>query len=105
MNVVEGILKEEEERLEMLQERRKADLAALPKGAVRVRTINGNEYLYQNFRQGDKVLSEYLCKKESEPGVLALENAAKKRKIKAELKEIQSELNSVRRALGKLRRK
>lgn len=105
MNVVEGILKEEQERLEKLRERRRADLAVLPKGAVRIRMINGNEYLYQNYRQGSKVLSKYLCRKESEQGILVLENAEKKRKIKAELKEIRSELDSIRRALGKFRRK
>ena len=70
---------EEEKRLTSL-------LAALPKGTIRKKKINGSEYYYLKYRKGDKVIEEYLGKEI--PDTL-LNELKKRKKLEKELKKVR----------------
>ena len=71
--------REEEKRLVGL-------LAALPKGKIRKKRINGEEYYYLRYRRGDKVTDEYIGKEI--PSEL-LEKLQKRKAIEKKLKEVR----------------
>ena len=61
MSVMNGISKEELDRLERLQAKYSAMLEALPKGSLREKKIGQKIYFYLVSRKGDRVVTEYLC--------------------------------------------
>lgn len=97
MSIMEDVLKEEYARSLRLSRLIEEELAALPKGSIRVRMIRGREYYYLNHREGDKVISDYIPASEIE-SVRAM--IARRRELKAALKEQGRSRKQIERALG-----
>ena len=97
MSVLEDVLLEEYERSGRLCRLMREELASLPKGSVRVRMIRGREYYYLNHREGSKVVSDYVPASR----VDALRaKVARRRELKAALKEQERIRKQIERALG-----
>ncbi len=105
MSIVNGILKEELERLEKLQAKYLDMFEALPKGSLRKKKIGQKMYFYLVSRKGGQVVTEYLCQGDSPKAKSFEEQDAKRRDLKSKVKNIKMDIAEIRRSLGKLARK
>lgn len=62
--VVKAVFQDELERNQRLVARYEKELETLPKGSIFKRNIGNQEYLYLNYRDGEKVISKFLGKSE-----------------------------------------
>ena len=91
-----AVLKEYKELLKKRNTLR-SEAGTLPKGNLRVRNINGRDYYYLQFREGNHVRSRYVKKVE----VSTLSKQIERRnKIKDELKTVKTRLDAYELALG-----
>lgn len=60
ISVLEEVLEEEYGKLVRLSRHMAEELASLPKGSMRAREIRGRNYCYLNFREEDKVRSQFI---------------------------------------------
>lgn len=98
MSVLEDVLEEEYERSVRLSRLMEQELATLPKGSVRTRVIRGRKYYYLNHREGDKVVSDYLPASRVDDVRIQV---ARRRELKAALKEQERSRKQIERALGR----
>lgn len=61
-DVVKAVFQDELERNQRLIARYEKELESLPKGSIFKRKIGKQEYLYLNYREGEKVISKFLGK-------------------------------------------
>lgn len=98
MSVLEDILEEEYERSARLIRLMEEEIASLPKGSVRTRRIGSRDYYYLNYREGDKVRSDYIQ-------ISAVEEVrgkiARRKELQAALKEQRTSQRQIERALGR----
>lgn len=97
--IIKGILEDELERSKRMLNTYVEKYNTLRKGSLFVRTIGGSQYCYLNYREGKKVISEYIgpidCKEAQE-----LKNQIEERKrVKKLIKDIQLEQKEIERAL------
>ena len=104
MSIVNGILREELDRLERLQAKYSSMLEALPKGALRKKKIGQKIYFYLVSRKGDQVVTEYLCQGDSPKAKSFEEQDAKRRDIKSKFKSVKADIVEIKKALGKFAR-
>lgn len=97
MSVLEDVLKEEYARSLRMSQLMLEEIASLPKGSVREREIRGRIYFYLNHREGNKVVSDYIPAMEVD-AVRA--QVARRRELKAALKEQERSRRQIERALG-----
>ena len=62
--VVKAVFQDELKRNQRLVARYEKELETLPKGSIFKRKIGNQEYLYLNYRDGEKVISKFLGKAE-----------------------------------------
>ena len=62
MEILNGVLKEEFERLKNLKKQYVQEMSKLPKGSLIRKQINGNIYYYLNYRDGKKNVFKYIGK-------------------------------------------
>lgn len=62
MEILNGVLKEELERLKNLKKHYVQEMSKLPKGSLIKKIINRNSYYYLNYREGKKKVFKYLGK-------------------------------------------
>ena len=98
MSVLEEILREEYDRSMRLSVLIEEELASLPKGSVRVRSIKGHEYYYLNYREGEKVRSDYISQSEVDDVRQKIE---RRKQLKTALKEQEQMRKQIKRVLGK----
>jgi|SRR3989338_5813866 len=99
MNSLQGILKEEERRLQAAKRSYKHEIAKLPKGSIQIKEIKGKAYAYLVYRNGEKVMSEYAGQPSS-PGVKALRAQIQDRhRFEMGLKEVVKNQRRVKRML------
>lgn len=99
MSVLEDILEEEYARSVKLLERMNAEFELLPKGSIRVRRLKGHEYYYLNYRDGDKVKSEYVPAAKVNELRLKVE---RRRAFADAIKEQEYSQKQILRALGRV---
>jgi len=103
MSVIFHVLKEEFERLVETESSYKKAIAAMPRGAPRIRQIRNKKYLYLEYRDGKKVVHDYIGPQDSEKTKDILEKVAQRRRYEKLLKETKEALRDVRKALrGKI---
>lgn len=103
MSVIFHVLKEEFERLVETETSYTKAIAALPRGAPRIRQVRKNRYLYLEYRDGNRVVHDYIGPQDSEKAKEALEKVAQRRRYEKLLKETKAALKDVRKALrGKI---
>ena len=105
MGTIDGILKEELERLAAAEKSYLREIKKLPKGSIQIKHIKGIAYPYRAIRQGEKVVSEYLghC---SEHKLEELKQAiAQRKKYEQRLKEVRRNIKHISRMARGKRRK
>ena len=56
---IDIVLEKEKKRNESMLQAYTKRLSELPKGSLLIRKINGNEYCYLRYREGEKVIHKY----------------------------------------------
>ncbi|WP_102337747.1 hypothetical protein [Collinsella provencensis] len=97
MSVLDSILEEEYERSVRMCHHIRKELERLPKGSVRIKKINGREYYYRTFREGNKVRSAYIPASEVDAVRAQIE---RRRELQSALREHQRSQKQIERALG-----
>ena len=95
MSVLEGVLKEELERIQRNISSYESLLASLPKGYLFEQIIGGKPYVYRKRREGGKIISEYI-------GPCGSEEAEKARADYEERRRVESNLRSLRKEEARL---
>ncbi len=88
MNLLLHTVMQEKQRIEYMLGAYQAELDALPKGTVSERAVGGNTYYYLKFRDGKKVISQYISKKDIDSLKSQLD---KRRHIEAMIKSLMAE--------------
>lgn len=98
MSVLEEVLLEEYDRALRIKEGILNEQKSLPRGSVQRKVIGGREYYYLMYRDGDKVVSEYIRNSDVE---LYRQKIEKRRENNQSLKELDKSINQIIKALGK----
>ena len=98
MSVLEEVLIEEYDRSMRILREIEAEQMSLPKGSVRKKLIKGRPYYYLQYRDGDRVKSEYIKEQDLE-SVKAAVNKYKENIVA--LKELRKSIKQIEKALGK----
>jgi hypothetical protein len=96
--IQETVQEELENTLKTLQ-RCKEELDALPKGCLRKRMVQGQEYFYRVFREGAKVKYVYLGKLSEEQINVHNESRLKRKTYKEAIKELNQRIDYLKRIL------
>ncbi len=103
MAVIFHVLKEEFERLQETERGYSKAIAAMPRGTPRILQRRKKNYLYLQYRSGDRVVQDYIGPKDSDKTKKVLENIAQRKRYEKLLKETKAALKEVRKALrGKI---
>ncbi|NLY82739.1 MAG: hypothetical protein GX078_08255 [Clostridiales bacterium] len=95
MTILEEVLKEELERINRINKNIINELKELPSSYLSRKMINGKEYYYEQKREGNKIKSTYINKKE-------VESFSQKVKRRKELEKKLSELVKTKRQIEKV---
>ena len=88
MNLLLHTVQQEKQRIDYMIEQYQTQLAVLPKGTLSEKAIGEKRYYYLKFRDGKKVISQYITKSD----VDAVRKQIDKRKhLEAMLKSLQEE--------------
>jgi len=100
LEILNGVLNEELERLKKLEKSYAEKIAQLPRGSLIKKNIKGNIYYYLNYRKGKKGVFEYigkLGKKELERMKEKITERRKleelKRQVKKDIKKLEKMIN------------
>lgn len=88
MNLILHTVIQEKQRIEYMLQRYQRELDDLPKGTISEKIVDGKVYYYLKYRNGKKVVSQYVSRKEIET-VRAL--VEKRRHIEAMVKSLNEE--------------
>ena len=88
LNLILHTVTQEKQRIEYMLLKYQNELSALPKGTISEKTVGEKTYYYLKYRDGKKVVSQYVSKKEIE-NVRAL--VEKRRHIETMVKSLQEE--------------
>ena len=98
MSILDGILKEEYDRLKRVIDKTEIEIAHLPKGYISEKRINQRSYYYLQFRESGKVKSVYLKVDEVEAYRKLI---AHRNELLQTLKVMQADRTKLERILGK----
>ena len=103
--VIKGVIKEElQNSLGMLKWYRQA-YAALPKGSIVVKKINGQEYEYLVLRQKGRVVFKYLKDMLEKEKVVFREAKKKRQEYRKLIADLKDEVKFIKRALHERKRR
>jgi hypothetical protein len=103
MAVIFHVLKEEFGRLNETETSYAKAIAAMPRGTPRIRHMRKKNYLYLEYRNGERVIHDYIGPQDGEKANDVLVKVAQRRRYEKLLKETKSALKDVRKALrGKI---
>jgi hypothetical protein len=103
MAVIFHVLKEEFERLLETEAGYSKAIAALPKGTPHTQRRRNKDYLYLEYRDGERVVHDYIGAPDGEKAKDILEKVAQRRRYEKLLKQTKTALKDVRKALrGKI---
>lgn len=88
MNLVINTMLQEKRRIDYMLKKYQALVVDLPKGTISEKPVNGNIYYYLKYRDGKKVVSKYISKKDIEGLRQQIE---KRRHVEAMIKSLQEE--------------
>ena len=64
LNLILHTVKQEKQRIEYMLAKYQSELSDLPRGTIFEKTIGEKTYYYLKYRDGKKVVSQYVSKKE-----------------------------------------
>jgi hypothetical protein len=103
MAVIFHVMKEEFERLQETEIAYSKAIASMPRGTPRIQLRRNKNYLYLEYRDGDRIVHDYIGPQESDKADDILEKVAQRRRYEKLLKETRSALKDVRKVLrGKI---
>ena len=98
MSLITTMLEKERSRNEYMREYYRNQIAALPKGSVVAKKAGNNIYYYLQYRNGPKVLSDYIGK-ESEKVDRVREQTTKRKHFEAMLSKLNKEHAEIQKTL------
>ncbi len=99
MAVIFHVLKEELERLQEAELGYVKAIADMPRGTPRVQRRRNKKYLYLEYRDGNRVIHDYIGPLGSDKAKDAMEKVAQRKRYEKLLKETRTALKEVRKAL------
>lgn len=66
MNLIISTVLQEKQRIDYMLAKYQEALAELPKGTISEKQVKDNTYYYLKYRDGKKIVSKYIVKKEIE---------------------------------------
>ncbi len=99
MSIISDILKDEYERLQLLEKRYAEQLKTFPKGAPSKRQRSGRYYLYLVFRENKKVVTQYVGKVDSDRARAVMQQVSKRKEIEKKLRRVRQDLKDIERTL------
>ncbi|MBU0994875.1 MAG: hypothetical protein KJ737_20480 [Proteobacteria bacterium] len=99
MSVLKDVLSDEHERLKSLVQWYKQEIASLPKGSMSIKKRKDRKYLYINYREKNKVKSDYVGLVSSEKAAELANKILQRKKYEEDLKVIKKDLKELERAL------
>ena len=102
MSLVFTTLSREVKQFRALQDSYEAQLSGLPKGSLRIRERNGKSYYYLSYRNGQKVITDYVGNDEDKVNKIK-EQLQKRKHIEEILKKLNDEMNCIKKALEEVR--
>jgi len=98
MGFVINLIAGETKRIKALKESYEQQLSLLPKGTLRTRRRGKHEYYYLSFRDGEKVITDYVGKDEKKINELR-ERLEKRKHMEDILKQLNRELSVAKRIM------
>lgn len=103
MAVIFHVLKEEFERLQETEHGYSKAIAVMPRGTPSIHIRRNKKYLYLQYRDGDRIIHDYIGPQGSDKAKETLEKVAQRKRYEKLLKETKSALKDVKKALrGKI---
>mgnify|MGYP001646491775 CR=1 FL=1 len=87
MNLILHTVKQEKQRIEYMLAKYQSELSILPKGAISEKKVGEKTYYYLKYRDGKKVISQYVSKEIENVRALI----EKRRHMEAMVKSLQAE--------------
>lgn len=98
MGYIINLISDEAKRIRVLKESYAQQLSLLPKGTLRTRRRGNHEYYYLSFRDGEKIITDYVGKDEKR--INELKQSLEKRKhVEDILRQLDRELSVAKRIL------
>lgn len=88
MNLIISTVLQEKLRIDYMLEKYQETLAGLPRGTLSEKSVNENTYYYLKYRDGKKVVSQYIRKQDVDTLRQQIE---KRRHIETMIKSLQEE--------------
>ena len=98
MSLITTMLEKERSRNEYMRDYYRNQIATLPKGSVVAKKAGNNTYYYLQYRNGPKVLSDYIGK-ESEKVDRVREQTTKRKHFEAMLSKLNKENTEIQKTL------
>lgn len=95
MSIIQGILKEERDRLRRLRDKYLSELNSLPHQTLSIKKRNNKEYVYLAERINGKVNFQYIGPLKSEKADSLINDFAQKNQFKIKLKKIDKDLKEI----------
>ena len=99
MSILKGVLKEELEREQKNIVAYQEMLSRYKKGYIFSQEINGKNYCYRKFREGNKIISEYIGLEGSNEAIKAREDYKERKRIESNLRKLKKEEQKLIKAL------
>ena len=88
LNLLLHTVKQEKQRIEYMLEKYQNELSDLPRGTISEKKVGGRTYYYLKYRDGKKVVSEYIARNEIDNMRNLID---KRRHIEVMIKSLQEE--------------
>lgn len=99
MSILDEVLIEEYERLKRFKKMYQEKLQNLPKGYLSRKNIKGKVYYYLQYRDGEKIVSQFVPNENVE---LLQKQIEERRKYERRIREVEADLKKIRKAVGPL---
>ena len=98
-SILKGVLIEELERNLQKQRVFSNELAKYPKGSLVVVKVHGDRYLYRKYRDGERIISVYIGRVNSDEAKKAYADRDKYLKLKQDIKDLKEEEKKLKKAV------
>lgn len=100
MSIIQGVIREEHDRLKKLDKKYIEEILLLPKGSISKKERNGKFYIYLVFREKRKVITKYIGRTDSDKSKGVVEQVKKRKLLEDKLKKVRSNLKELDRVLN-----
>ncbi len=98
MGYIISLISDEAKRIKALKEKYVQQLSSLPKGTLRKRRRGNNDYYYLSFRDGEKIITDYVGKDDKKISEIK-EGLDRRKHIEDILRQLERELSTANKFL------